>query len=50
MSKFDLYEDEKYVGFGNQNMLVHYTDEEIRKFYKRFNIEVDIERESKIVK
>ncbi|HEY5587728.1 MAG TPA: hypothetical protein VIK86_02095 [Candidatus Paceibacterota bacterium] len=46
-SKFDLYVDGKYMGFGNPNMLKTYTDEEIRKFYKRFNTTVIIEREVK---
>lgn len=47
MSKLDLYVEGKYVGFGNPNMIKNYTDEEIRKFYKRFNTEVVIERENK---
>jgi hypothetical protein len=47
MSKFDLYQDGKYVGFGNPNMLRTYTDEEIKKFYERFNVEVVIKRDVK---
>lgn len=46
MSKFDLYQNGKYCGFGNQNMLRTYTDLEIKEFYKRWDIEVVIERES----
>ena len=46
-STFNLYKDNKYVGFGNPNMLKTYTDQEIEKFYKRFNIDVEILRSEK---
>jgi len=41
---FNLYKNNKYIGIGNPNMLKNYTDNEIKEFYKRFNIEVEIER------
>jgi len=42
--RFDLYQNGKYVGFGNVNMLSFYTDEEIKEFYKKWNTTVIIER------
>ena len=44
MNIFKLYKNNKYIGTGNPNMLKTYTDNEIKEFYKRFNITVIIER------
>jgi len=42
--RFDLYQNGKYVAFGNVNMLSFYTDDEIKEIYKKWNTEVIIER------
>ena len=42
--KFDLYKNGYKISFGNPRMLKTYTNQEIKDFYKRFNVEVDIRR------
>lgn len=44
IDKFELYKNNKYIGFGNPNMLKTYTDDEIKEVYKKWNIDVIIKR------